>query len=65
MEPHLLFKAFDSARNLEIILALMAFYCSLCLLATEYISLQSYRGEVLLFPHSKLRKMPTKEDEET
>ncbi len=42
----------------------MAFFCTLYLLATEYILLQKSKGEVLLFPKGTLRKSQKAEDEE-
>ena len=54
----------NTPRNLGIIFALMAFYCGLYLLATEYISMYRSRGEVLLFRRGKLPEASTREDEE-
>ena len=42
----------------------MVFYCALYLLATEYISLQPSRGEVLLFRRKKTSRPVALEDEE-
>jgi ABC-type multidrug transport system ATPase subunit/ABC-type multidrug transport system permease subunit len=43
-------------RNLGIIFALMAFWCTIYLLATQFIVLQKSRGEVLLFRRNKMPK---------
>ena len=45
-------------------LAIMVFFCTLYLLATEYISLQKARGEILLFRKRDRRSTKTWEDEE-
>jgi hypothetical protein len=42
----------------------MAFFCTLYLLATEYVLLQKSKGEVLLFPKGTVRKSQKAEDEE-
>jgi ATP-binding cassette, subfamily G (WHITE), member 2, PDR len=64
-KSNMLFNSPYIARNLGIILAIMVFHCALYLLATEYISLQKPRGEVLLFRRRKLPQVRMKEDEET
>lgn len=43
----------------------MFFFCALYLLATEYISLQKSRGEVLLFRRRTVPKPTKADDEET
>lgn len=52
-------------RNLGIIIALMIFTCGIYLLATEYISAQRSKGEVLLFRRGQLPAFGSKDDEET
>lgn len=56
---------FFPPRNIGIIFAIMFFFCALYLLATEYISLQKSRGEVLLFRRRSLPKPAKADDEET
>ena len=51
-------------RNLGIILALAIFFGALYLLATEYISEQTSKGEVLLFPRTKVPRLKKSRDEE-
>lgn len=52
-------------RNLGIIIALMIFTCGIYLLATEYISAQRSKGEVLLFRRGQIPPSNSKDDEET
>ena len=51
-------------RNLGVILALAVFFGALYLLATEYISEQKSKGEVLLFPRTKVPRLKKRKDEE-
>ena len=51
-------------RNLGIILAIAVFFGALYLLATEYISEQKSKGEVLLFPRTKVPRLRRRKDEE-
>lgn len=52
-------------RNLGIIFALMVFTCGIYLLATEYISAQRSKGEVLLFRRGQVPAFNSKNDEES
>ncbi|KAL8995487.1 MAG: hypothetical protein Q9169_004781 [Polycauliona sp. 2 TL-2023] len=51
-------------RNFGLMLVLMVFGCSIYLLATEYISAQKSKGEVLLFQRGGVPKSAPKHDEE-
>jgi ATP-binding cassette subfamily G (WHITE) protein 2 (PDR) len=50
-------------RNLGIMLALMFFYGSLYVIFSEIVSLQPSRGEILLFPKSKIAKRRNRDEE--
>ncbi|KAL9028183.1 MAG: hypothetical protein Q9180_007206 [Flavoplaca navasiana] len=65
MEMHILPLVFSTAPRINggIMFALMVIYCTLYLLATEYISLQPSRGEVLLF-RDRPSRPPAQDDEE-
>jgi len=52
-------------RNLGIMFALMVFGCAVYLLATEYISAQKSKGEVLLFRRRHMPALGPKADEES
>ena len=52
-------------RNLGIIIAMMVFACGIYLMATEYISAQRSKGEVLLFRRGQVPAFNSKNDEET
>lgn len=52
-------------RNLGIILAMTVAFCAIYLVATEYISAQRSKGEVLLFRRGLVPKKSSKTDEET
>ena len=51
-------------RNLGIILAMMVFFCAIYLVATEFISAQRSKGEVLLFRRGQVPERRAKDDEE-
>lgn len=51
-------------RNLGIIFVIMALFCALYLLGTEYISLQKSKGDVLLFHRRNMLKAKKSDDEE-
>lgn len=52
-------------RNLGILIALMLFGCAVYLLATEFITAQKSKGEVLLFRRGRLPARGPKADEES
>ena len=54
----------DRCRNLGVIFAIMTLFCALYLFATEYISLQKSKGEILVFRKSRLLKAKKSDDEE-
>ncbi len=51
-------------RNLGVIFALMFFLCGTYLFATEFISAQKSKGEVLVFPRGQVPALSKKDDEE-
>lgn len=51
-------------RNLGVIFALMSFLCGTYLFATEFISAQRSKGEVLVFPRGQVPALSKKNDEE-
>lgn len=51
-------------RNLGIILAMAVFFCAIYLVATEFISAQRSKGEVLLFRRGQVPERSSKNDEE-
>ena len=51
-------------RNLGVIIALMCFLCGTYLFATEFISAQRSKGEVLVFPRGQVPALARKDDEE-
>jgi len=52
-------------RNLGVMAALMVFGCAVYLLATEFISAKKSKGEVLVFPRSRVPDLAPQADEES
>ncbi|KAH8789417.1 AtrD, ABC-transporter [Hyaloscypha sp. PMI_1271] len=52
-------------RNLGVMAALMVFGCAVYLLATEFISAKKSKGEVLVFPRSRVPDLAPRADEES
>lgn len=63
--PILYHKLTTSRRNLGIIFAFTIFFLGTYLVATEYISAQKSKGEVLLFPRGKAKAYLMAQDEES